>query len=372
MTYANGFRFERAKTCFIVGAGASASLCYPSFCGAESVSEILAHSIAKMGEAPAIAHHRERCQKLASDLARRYNFDLERVYEHLAHVPPGFYDPPLYTHWMCQQIVSEIVDRFSHGPPAEGFADIMEGWRELLSRYERPAGIFTTNYDLVLESVLQGASEDYANGWERGQYLRENFEGKGQTDLALVKLHGSADWIRAAQYTTLEVRKEAPRVTARPACLAPLRRKWHTEEPYASGYDFLEESIRAADDLVVLGFSWRDLSVASALRSALWRRGGRPLRVYVYDPQPYAVEERVRRFLHETGARQMVPQLEWYACRGPFPRSAFTDAAPDRAVLEGQASLSDSAIWAVLRGEPKMVDPPCNGRPVSTTSSRAG
>jgi hypothetical protein len=361
MSEARTFRFPLVQTCFVVGAGSSAHLAYPSFCDAKSVAKILDRSVDRVDDNGQIANHRQNCRQLAHCLAERYNSDLERVYEHLAHVPPGFYPPYCYTHFMSQCIVLEIASRFGRAPCQEDLADATEAWRQLLAQHRRPAAIFTTNYDLVLEAVLASLGQDYADGWADGQYRREHFEDGTSAEVALLKLHGSADWLRAAQYTTLEVRKEAPPKTVRPACLAPLRRKWHTEEPYASGYDYLEKSLGAADALVVLGSSWRDVSVATALRRALWTRDKRLLHIHVYDRQPYAIEERVRLFLHESGAGQLSELLRWHHHQGSFPKMPVGDEGVERRVLGDRLTLADTGSWVRIPGEPPMVREPENG-----------
>lgn len=355
------FEFDKVETCLIVGAGGSAHLCFPSFCSPTDVLGLLDGAMQRLGKRLASVDDYASCVALSRCLAKRYNYDLERVYEHLAHVPPSFYKPSCPTHWVCQCILEEIADRFGATPGRGALGPAIEAWPGLLAAYGGRKAIFTTNYDLVLENVLKRLKLRYARGWAKGQYRRDHFEEGTPAEVALVKLHGSADWVRAKQYGTLEVREEAPFVTKRPACLAPLRRKWHTEEPYASGYDFLERSLRVAGSLVVLGFSWRDVSVATALRSALWGRDSSPLHVHVYDPRPYVLEERVRLFLHESGAGRLAGLLRWQHHRGRFPAPGSSDEGLDPEVLSGQVTLDSADSWVLIPGEPPMVDRPTNG-----------
>ena len=355
------FCFGETHTCFIVGAGGSAQLGYPRFCGQDIVGEILEQSMRCLEDDPQIPSHGENCRDLARRLAKRYNFDLERVYEHLAHVPRAFYRPYCNTHFMCQGILNKIAETFSDSPDEGGLADMLEAWRDFLGHYGPPVAIFTTNYDLALERVLDQLRPGYADGWANDQYRREHFQCGTPAELALVKLHGSADWVAAKRYTTLEVRRDAPFVTAPPACLAPLRRKWHTEEPYASGYDFLEQSLGTAQSLVVLGFSWRDVSVANALRTALWERDDRALNVHVYDRYPYVIEERVRLFLHESGAGRLASLLRWHHHQSCFPEVRVADEGVERGLLGAQVTLDSVNSWVRIPGEPCMVGQPKKG-----------
>lgn len=362
MSQPREFAFGQARTCFIVGAGGSACLDYPSFCSESGVRAMIDAAIDEMGDDPFDPGHQERCRALAHLLAARYHHDLERVYEYLAHVPPDLSYPRCNTDFMCQYIVREIARRFREEPEPARMESVTHGWNTILDAYDLPVAIFTTNYESVIERVLTRLRRDYADGWSGDQYLRANFSTGLPSPLALVKLHGSADWMRAKQYTITEIRHEGPPVTVRPACLAPSRRKWHVEEPYASGYDFLEESLATAQSLIVLGFSWRDLSVATALRRALLARRSRPLDVHVYDPYPEVIEERIRRFLNESGSGGLALLLQWRHHAGYFPDVALArDSGSERGVLQSATSLAELTRWVRIPGEPVMVDEPAGG-----------
>ncbi len=196
----------------------------------------------------------------------------------------------------------------------------------------------------------------YADGWADGRYRRQHFAAHPPHKYALIKLHGTAGWWRAKQGTNLEIIRP-PRTCDEslrmPACLPPFRRKWATEEPYSSGHDYLGQALAAAEKLLVVGFSWRDLSAGAVLRGALATRGtGRALTVHVFDPKPYAVEERVRLFLHESGASHLIPVLRWHHHQGRFPDVSLVGGGATRAELGAEVSLLDTSQWDVLEAEP--------------------
>ncbi len=351
-----GFGFQRTKTCVLVGMGASVGLGYPSFCDQQDVHEIIAAAVA-LGNPGNTVEHQQRVRDLFQRVGPRFGWNLERMYEHLSHIPPFLHTDDLAcnTEQLCDWLVSAVAQRLGEPPEPPMPQKYADWWQRLAQRRPHPIAVFTTNYDSVLEAALTGL--DYADGWHDDWYRREHFAAEPRCDYALVKLHGSARWWRTKYDWPPAVWREPrtmDRSVSRRACMPPFRRKWATEEPYASGYDFLSQALGAADELLVVGFSWRDLSAATVLRGALEaRKPDLPLIVHVFDRRPHEVEERVRLFLRESGAAHLLPQLKWHHHIGPFPELPADDDGTVRGELDCEVSLADEDKWTVLKGEPE-------------------
>ena len=355
MRRAQRFDFRQARTCVLVGAGHSMPLGYRPFWGEANIRDLCLRAMEPAKLEPTLDHYNTCCSLLVDELGPRLNWDLERIHDHLAHVPEYFYPPKAAcnTNFMRQWLIREISSELSNAPAGRAFEKAAESLRRLVRECAAPVAVFTTNYDLVIEHALAGLP--YANGWVDNQYSRANFEAGEPVEIALVKLHGSAGWKHATQYTTLQVGGDSDKVTQRPALLEPSRHKRVTQEPYASAYDFLEQSFEHADLLIVMGFSWRDLSVASALRRAVLRRAqNRPLKIAIFDLRPQMVEERIRYFLHESGLGGRYDSLRWRHAVTRFP-DVHLASASERGELAHTVALEDRGQWLLLTGEPCMI-----------------
>ncbi len=360
----SGFDFAKTRTCVLVGVGASWGL-YPSFCGQYDVESFLNPAVAAMP-----AEQRGNAQALANRLGERYNWDLERIYDHLSHVPPGFYASchpgmPCYcdTDWLGQYIVRIIADRLVEAPAMAAIEERAAKWRSLVDNSSHPISFFTTNFDTVLEGAFEQAGIAYSDGWADGDYSAA-VAAWPAAEVALVKLHGSANWEHSTHHTSRRVLKAgtAETVTVRPACLEPARRKWLREEPYISGYGFLERSLEVADELVIVGSSCRDESVLSVLYRALGRRDGKHLIVRVVDPCSCPVEERVRLYLHLAGSGYAADLLRWHHLATALLEADLTSEGLRRQPLTQNTDLDTASHWAAIRGEPCMLEPVKEGR----------
>jgi hypothetical protein len=355
-----GFDFGQANSCILVGAGASAHLDYPSFSGEKDVRPIVERAAqrgnkgAKLDDA-----HLKRATNLMEHLGGRFQWNLERMYEHIAHVPPFLYEGDLNcnTDFLCEWLLEEVVGRLAKAPAPDQIEPTKEKWQRLLACTPKPVAVFTTNYDSVLEACLKGMP--YADGFVDGWYSRDAFSAEQKAGLALVKLHGSADWLHVRQYDARAVVRSTVPVDEslrRPACLPPFRQKWPDEEPYSSGYQFLRRALRSARDFIVIGFSWRDISVAEVLHNALNDRTCRAdLTIHVFDPSPYLVEERIRVLLHRRGASALLRGVQWY-----HHQTCFLDLDPgssgqQRSLLTSSVSLADQSHWVDIAGERPML-----------------
>jgi len=361
MAGAYRFDFDQTKTVILVGAGASRALSYELLTGDEGKGICMRALERPLRAENPDKPHVERCRELLEcHIGPRYRWDLERICEHLSHIPAFMYDRrPLNcnTEFIRQWIVQEINETMGQVPEQNGLKATKSYWEHLLD-LPSPTAIFTTNYDSVIEACLDG--KEYVDGWVDDEYRREYFESGKPVDRALVKLHGTAGRKHSWQYITRRVWDGADPVTQRPALIEPSRHKTTDVEPFSSAYDFLERSLTSAERLIILGFSWRDRSVAEAFRRALLRRAG-GLEVFVYDRNPFVVDERVRAFFRASGTGGWLPLLLWRYSESDLP-DVTLDAAEELKPLYSPVTLDDAGEWAFVKGEPQMLEGPKEGR----------
>ena len=347
------FQFGSVKTCFIVGAGASCGLGFPSFRCECDVRRLCASAVARGGGNVPVSLYWSWLQRIGD----YYNWDLERMYESLAHLPDLACDG-ISTGWVRQWLVEEIAARFGAVFTESDVQPRKWTWRKLLDSAGdcRSTAVFTTNFDLVLEQCLD---RPWSDGIDGQTYDIGNFP---CDRIPIVKLHGSANLVRKTLNTNCAVERRQPdplTPAERESCLEPTRRKWPVEEPYAQNYDALEQALTNATTLVVVGFSWREEAVASVLRRALLRRKAcrGDLEILVYDQKPYPVEEYVRWFLHRSGAGCLNAKLAWthYVLDSGFPESVGDRCGASRSGLCKGTSLSCTSDWFRIEGEPCML-----------------
>jgi len=307
------------------------------------------------------------------EVAEAYNWDLERIYEHLANLQPYFYktDANHNTGWIRQALLEEIAQIFNKRYEQIELENTQNAWEKILKISEKPVALFTTNFDLVLEQLFAFQNISFANGWRDNEFNKDNFLRGSDAKFALVKLHGSADWEESRNGSTSKIVRKgfADKALAQVACMEPLRKKWPIEEPYASAYDCLEKALKAASRLWVVGFSWRDISLAAVMRRALQQRNEDriPIGVRVIDRFPQQVEERVRFFLNRSSAKEQIRKIVWrYFKCNDFPNYFSLDSGQPRPILKtGKHVDLDSGwenFWLKIPGEPEMAYQPEEGK----------
>jgi hypothetical protein len=191
MSVERGFDFRQTRTCVLVGVGASIHLGYPSFAEPGQVSGMFDQAL-ELGNLYQSTLHQENAKKLVSLLGPHFNWNLERIYEHLAHMPPFLYGQQLdsNTDYLCQWLVTTVAERLGAQRTPEQLIPCTQRWLQLVEAKRPPMAFFSTNYDRVLEAAL--ADVNYADGWAEGQYRREHFDAPPSCSYALIKLHGTA------------------------------------------------------------------------------------------------------------------------------------------------------------------------------------
>ena len=178
---------------------------------------------------------------------------------------------------------------------------------DLIFTYVSPAEhcvpIFTTNYDLAIETLCEKTYSKYAltEGLEvdsfskTAQWKRNEFDlfslWEGHQNLALFKLHGSVDWIRLeksgrivrapAMYDALDSDEY------KNAIIYPTGDKAANREPYFSAYEYFSRCCEQSQLLIVIGYSFRDYEALNRLTGA--HRRNDELKVVLVAPDAYGL-----------------------------------------------------------------------------------
>ncbi|MFN0095040.1 MAG: SIR2 family protein [Dehalococcoidia bacterium] len=168
---------------------------------------------------------------------------------------------------------------------------------------------FTLNYDLMIEHSLDRAHIAYEDGFQRSEvdqldiWTRQNTTAKWSYH----KLHGSVDWAFYSAGLDNHEGRTPPRLLRLPSWrtarlgmpsdslndltsamnLGARKEVLYSAEPYTFMLNRLDESLAAADLVVVIGYSFRDLRINGAIESALWKVSGSHLIVINPDMLAY-------------------------------------------------------------------------------------
>ena len=166
-----------------------------------------------------------------------------------------------------------VYTLYGKKPDEKDLAD----WRLLLdtlAESSQVTEVFTTNYDRVLESVVEvgklenkietGIVNNGSDGtkldlscWSKSSRPASSEMGKGK----LTKLHGSANWIRGNDD---DIYIGPPRFTGdleNHVTLYPGDKEWPTEEPFVLFYEHLRWVAQNAHAAVFIGYAFRDENI---------------------------------------------------------------------------------------------------------------
>jgi len=141
--------------------------------------------------------------------------------------------------------------------------------------------VATTNYDLTLESYARGKGDRHTYltyrgfkkiEYEEAQELDLNLLRSGSKNIHYLKLHGSLDWwVRDDKKIVLNGcgkpsygEKFSSRVL-----IYPVYEKSISEEPFSSLYTAFRKLIYEEKVIIVIGYSFRDLSINNAFLDGL-------------------------------------------------------------------------------------------------------
>lgn len=153
--------------------------------------------------------------------------------------------------------------------------------------------IFTTNYDLVLESVAAQLRDEKTTrqvhcGYTDGVQRRVNVTSWDQTvtggllgvsalgqpslpkaDVLVTKLHGSIDWSWGSDSEIVVGGAFYKGEHSRHAIVYPRFKEFRLPEPFEKFHQYLRQSLQHATALVVVGFAFRDERIAFEIADAL-------------------------------------------------------------------------------------------------------
>ncbi len=152
--------------------------------------------------------------------------------------------------------------------------------------------VFTTNYDPSVEEmcrlnhmkIVDGFRHDEDHRdyvWDRRVF--ETFSRTGNPTVALFKIHGSTDWLKHGdRIVKAPPSSDAPGAGYQRMMIYPAQSKVASEEPFFTGYDFLQRCLSRAEFCLTVGYSFRDYDTVMRFRVAA--RTNKKLRVAVLDP----------------------------------------------------------------------------------------
>lgn len=202
---------------------------------------------------------------------------------------------------VCKAIVSELDIASANLTPMNNLA----AWAARAD-YRHPIEIFTVNYDLLMESALDGHGVPYFDGFVG------NLRAKFRTDLVeapvgdpggyvasrfvrLWKLHGSVNWVRSDDNQI--VRTGQPAIDL-PAAIYPSDAKYEESRrvPFLVLQDRLRRALHQPETIVLVsGFSFADDHLNEMLFDAAIRRERSEFVVFSYDDISEHLIERATR-----------------------------------------------------------------------------
>lgn len=154
----------------------------------------------------------------------------------------------------------------------------------------KPARIATLNYDLSIELLAERLDlhcDTAVEGWEGGAL----WKWAADADIQLLKLHGSIDWsartIRESgrvPHTVYGPTESAPSRDELPGVIFGERGKLRGEGPFIAMLLEFERWLSECDELVVVGYSFRDPHINAAI--GRWANDNADAEITLIDPEP--------------------------------------------------------------------------------------
>ena len=168
--------------------------------------------------------------------------------------------------------------------------------------------IFTTNYDLAIETLCSAQYSQYelVDGMDDSSSLdREvvwnpwQFEffklSREARHLVLFKLHGSVNWMRIASsgkiVQALPMYDIIDSDEYQNVIIYPAGSKLATTDPYLTGYNYFAKCCEHAKLIIAVGYSFRDYDALTNLLRA--RKANESLRLLLLSPDSYDILESI-------------------------------------------------------------------------------
>ncbi len=205
-----------------------------------------------------------------------------------------------------QQLAGEMVDRLRKvvAPPYGSLSYLVQLVGGIRSAHRLT--IATLNYDLTVEMACKEAGIAVDTGIEH--WIEDRQWKWAENGSRLLKLHGSIDWLwewRDASDGDMSVptvahTSEPESDRRKPALVFGSRNKLRPDGPFLSLLNEFEDKLSEADQLIVVGYSFRDEHINEIVRR--WTRDDKARTLVLIDPDPQEVpngrgfrEELIRR-----------------------------------------------------------------------------
>ena len=276
------------KTALFLGAGASA------FAGQPTTKVIMDHVRERV---------RERAKELHRDMNRQNYImsvvgdqtysDVEKLYDGIEQMININKNPN------CKPITGAMNGPYNvnHAQIIEELTDLRSIIRDVLlesfeldRRYHEPIRrmydmvrsaiefggtdeffVFTTNYDMVMETCADMSGLEVTNGFTHGGHLRRVWadmwdRSTDRPPLYLMKLHGSINWHREEGGKIVETGSITQRDADSDILIAPTEGvKDYGMKPFDTLLNRFSNEISGIDMLLVIGFSYRDAEIAKII-----------------------------------------------------------------------------------------------------------
>lgn len=188
----------------------------------------------------------------------------------------------------AKQVRERCFDIYGAEPDDERVADLFSPLLEILKWKKLPVDIFTLNYDLVLDSLLEFASRSGVTAYDGFTANRSKFDTAGYCDpdvmLRLYRLHGSLSWVRVGSAIINQrhcARTSVPHIYIPPGFKGDPNVKDHGG-PIVRAHEDFDTALKKAARCIVIGYSFRDPHINKKFESAFHLNG--QLKVLVVDP----------------------------------------------------------------------------------------
>ena len=167
---------------------------------------------------------------------------------------------------------SFVVDSDTHNSITQMYNMI---WSVIKGSGTNVFQVFTTNYDLVMETYSKKAGFEIINGFKPDPYQSWTWanawdQRSDLPPLYLAKMHGSIHWHRDADSRIVETESIADVNANNDIMIAPTEgAKDYNREPFSVLINRFREVIKKVDVLLVIGFSYRDDEIVNIIKEGL-------------------------------------------------------------------------------------------------------
>lgn len=281
------------KTALLLGAGASAFASQPT---TREIMELLRDQVRQLEDEDGLD---EGLQNYIMGIVEDYTYDdIEELYDgidRVINITTNHNSKPIISNMGDQEygvIDAKMIDglvslrsmirktlRGAFGINSDAQESIKDMydmvWSIIKGSGTKEFRVFTTNYDLVVETYANGAGFEIINGFKPYHY-RSGFwaniwdRGTDLPPLYLTKMHGSIYWHRDADGKIVETGSVADVDVDSDIMIAPtMGAKDYNREPFAALIDRFKAAIREVDVLLVIGFSYRDDEIVNIIKNEM-------------------------------------------------------------------------------------------------------